>query len=163
MLIRKTALIDTETGDVYADVDDLSPRDSRIASATRSQGRPGFRRLQHLGNRHPGLQRPVYQNRGDREPTIVRTSPTEGRVNARADGEYFSVKKEVVAELIPTLGELASASLGRPDMPRYTGDPSTDYANAALHREALALHDQTRERIRVTSNLIERFAKVVMS
>lgn len=129
--------------------------------------RPDFSKIM----RHPGYERrPVFRpSRGEIRPRppepVAEPPPTAPRPtrNVYADGEYLSVRKEVFASLIPMGGELWAAFLGRPGLPKPSGDPNVDFANAALHRDALALHDQNRDRIRALTGLAERVVRLMMS
>lgn len=77
--------------------------------------------------------------------------------------EYLAIRKDTLASVVPLIGELCAAYLGRPDLPLPSGDPETDFTNHALHRDALALHDQNRDRIRALSVLAERAAKLILA
>lgn len=80
-----------------------------------------------------------------------------------SDGEYLAIKKEALVDLISIAGDAWASFLARPDIPQATGDVKIDMENASLHRDALALHDQNRDRIRVLSGLAERAARLLFS
>jgi len=113
-----------------------------------------------------GLARPRSPGFGRPAPRGPVTRPDTGHrpvtVHPTESGEFVSVRKSDVVGLIPLGGELWAASLGRPDMPQATGDDVTDRTNAAMHRDALALHDQNRDRIRALAGLVERAAMLLL-
>lgn len=122
----------------------------------------GFSVLRAPVRRPPVVREPSHS--GTLQPRPPQSSPAgHGGPNVQANGEFVSVRKEAIAGLIPLAGEFAASYLGRPAMPQPSGDPNIDFANAALHRDALALHGQNRDRIRVLSNLAERAVKLMMS
>lgn len=118
----------------------------------RRRGRPG-RRGSPRPRPRPGSPRPRPRLGG-----IV----TRPRRPEPADDGYFRLKKEALIEVIPLAGKLWSSFLGQPDMPPPTGDDITDRGNAALHRDALAKHQQAQHRIEALSEIAARALDMVM-
>ena len=154
-----------EVMDVMYDEDGNSDplRDAQRRSSYYGPVGRSFAILQNRSERRPA-QRP--QLAGGRPATtasapVAASAPSTAP--ARDDGEYVAIRKEAVASLLPIIGELCAAYLGRPDMPRPTGDHNTDFTNEALHRDALASHSQQRDRIRAIAGLAERAAKLMLS
>jgi hypothetical protein len=75
-------------------------------------------------------------------------------------GEYVTIKKSAIAEIIPGLGRLWAAFLGMPQAPLAVGEDKTDRDNAAMHREALARHQQNQTRILALTDLASRAVKL---
>ena len=86
-----------------------------------------------------------------RAPVVVRERPT-----VTQDGQYLSVKKSAVGELIPAAGKVWASFLGTPDAPQATGNDIVDRDNASAHREALAKHQQNQVRILALTELASR-------
>jgi len=97
--------------------------------------------------------RPVYSS-----PVVVR-HPMQSPA-AQPSGEYLSIRKAAVAEIIPTAGMLWAAFLGMPGRPIATGDNKIDHDNQTMHAEALARHHQSQERIKAVSDLAGRMIKL---
>jgi len=90
------------------------------------------------------------------EPAIVR------RAEQPVHSEYFSLKKSALVEMVPLAGQVWASFLGRPQMPAAVGDDIADRENAALHRDALARHQQMQHRIVALSDLAARALDMVL-
>jgi hypothetical protein len=75
-------------------------------------------------------------------------------------GDFVTVKKSALTELIPAVGKVWASFLGRPEPPTAVGDDVVDRDNAAAHRDALARHQQNQTRILALSDLAERALKL---
>ena len=111
------------------------------------------------GRRSSGGGAPAVRPPNTYQPAPHQAGP---RSSAQIDSEHVSIRKDAVLDLVSVGGELCAAFLGRPDMPKYVGDPSADFTNATLHRDALARHEQNRERIRAVTGLVERAARILL-
>jgi len=138
------------------------PRERR-ADRRRSPGRP--RPRPYSGHPHDSGRR--LQPRGRalvvREPRPTRQpmmAPPPGM--SPQSGEYFAIKKSTLAELAPAVGQICASFLGRPEAPRAVGDAVIDRDNAAMHRDALAAHQQNQTRILALSDLAARAAKLFL-
>ena len=78
------------------------------------------------------------------------------------DGEFFAIKKSVLAELIPAAGQVWASLLAPPEPPQAIGNHVIDRDNAAMHRQALAMHGQNQTRILALTNLAARAAKLFL-
>ena len=76
---------------------------------------------------------------------------------------YFAIKKDALAEIIPSLGQVWASFLGRPELPKAVGNDTIDRDNAALHRDALAHHQQNQTRILALTDLAARAVKLFAS
>ena len=170
MLRYENTYHDPETGDeidIFTD-DGLgvrNARDHRSSSGGQRQPPPSRReiavRRRPLVPRAPGGYRPAPPPAVSAAPVAP---PSPAAVpNVHSDGNYVSVKKDALLGLISLGGEFWASYLGRPDMPQPTGHTDTDLVNASLHRDALALHTQNRDRIRALTGLAERAAKLLLS
>ena len=144
---------DPDTGEVIEVMvpddgdDDFEYRNARVIdNRSRSRGR---RRPPRPPRPQPRPHRPVPAPRP--VPVIARPRPTQMQ-----DGEYFTVKKSAVAEVIPAVGMVWASFLGTPTAPKATGDDITDRDNATAHREALAQHQQNQTRILALTELAGR-------
>jgi len=101
-----------------------------------------------------GVPTPRSRGQGDRQSTraIVVRQPDAAPVS----DDYFRLKKDAIVEIVPLVGKVWSSFLGRPDMPTPTGDHIVDRENAALHRDALAQHQQAQHRIEALSQIAGR-------
>ena len=86
-----------------------------------------------------------------RTPVVVRERPSVAR-----DGQYFSIKKSAIGELIPAAGKVWASFLGTPVGPQATGNDIVDRDNATVHRDALAKHQQNQVRILALTELASR-------
>ncbi len=155
--------IDPETGNLVdvmvdgndADYRNAGPRDhrggNRPPSSTSMPNRPGPR------PHRPGGSRPTRPR-----PTRPRpTRPYPDHANSITDsGEYVTIPKSLIAELIPATGQVWASFLGLPDAPQATGNDVIDRDNATMHRDALAMHQQNQTRILSLSNLASRLVKL---
>lgn len=106
--------------------------------------------------RRPGGQRPVVRPRPTRP-----MPPHAGLPGPIAEtDEYYSIRKSAIAELVPAAGQLWASFLARPDAPQATGNDLIDRDNAAMHRDALALHQQNQTRILALTDLASRLVKL---
>jgi hypothetical protein len=78
-------------------------------------------------------------------------------------GQYIAIKKSALAEIIPSVGHLWAAFLGMPAAPQAVGEDKVDRDNAALHRDALAKHQQNQTRILALTDLASRAVKLFAS
>ena len=106
---------------------------------------------------------PGARERETAQPRPRATAAERPVRNVSNDGEYLSIKKDALVGLISIIGDGWASVLARPDIPQPTGDPKIDFTNSALHRDALALHDQNRDRIRAVASLAERAARLLLS
>ena len=113
------------------------------------------------GRPHGGALRPRSGSGGGvvRDPRRPMPRPVPGQVD---DGDYISIRKGAIAEIVPALGQLAASFLGRPDAPRAVGDDVSDRNNASKHRAALAEHQQNQTRILALTDLGARVLKLVL-
>jgi hypothetical protein len=100
--------------------------------------------------RDPGLPQTVPQR-----PPVRPTRPI-----GFEHGEYLTIKKSAIGEILPSLGHLWAAFLGIPQAPQAVGEDKTDRDNAALHRDALARHQQNQVRILALTDLASRAVKL---
>jgi hypothetical protein len=89
--------------------------------------------------------------------------PTSARPIGFEHGEYLTIKKSAIAEILPSLGHLWAAFLGMPQAPQAVGEDKTDRDNAAMHRDALARHQQNQTRILALTDLASRAVKLFAS
>jgi hypothetical protein len=75
-------------------------------------------------------------------------------------GNYLAIKKSAIVEILPSLGHLWAAFLGMPQAPQAVGEDKIDRDNAAMHREALARHQQNQTRILALTDLASRAVKL---
>ena len=162
---------DQETGDeleLHFDPDGHNPN-VRNAPRDHRPGSPGGSKsfMPTHGAGFSLVRNPPPRTPATRDPEKTHhpraTDPGRPARNVTSDGEYLAIKKEALVDLISIAGDAYASFLARPDVPRATGDNKTDFDNAALHRDALALHDQNRDRIRTISGLVERTARLLLS
>ena len=113
--------------------------------------------------RKPDARTPATRNPepAPRSPRV--TDQARPMANVADNGEYLAIRKDALIDLISIGGDAWASWLTRPDFPQATGDAKTDFDNASLHRDALALHDQNRDRVRTVSSLLERMARLLLS
>ena len=158
--------------DEYPEVEENIPvifRNARRDHRGRAPGRggPPARRP-----RPGGFNRPAPRPRWPQSPMVVRDPgprrpyrPVPGHGPApdtMMQGEYLSIKKSTLAELVPAAGQLWASFLARPEMPQASGNDIIDRDNASMHREALAMHQQNQTRILALTDLAARVAKLIL-
>lgn len=94
-----------------------------------------------------------YYAYGHMPPQIFARPPAQP---AHPGPGYLSVRKADLLELVPAIGQIWASVLRLPDKPQATGDDVIDRNNAALHREALAHHQQSQTRILALTDLAYR-------
>ena len=151
---------DPETGDLIdvidADDDDdddddelRNARPRRRSPRSRGRGRSRGRRYSRPSRRYTPPRRSQAPARTEsRAPAVVREQAPKG--------EYFSVKKGAIAEIMPAVGKVWASFLGTPNMPRATGNDIADRDNASAHRDSLAKHQQNQTRILALTELAGR-------
>lgn len=148
---------DAETGDILefrnATRDHRTNRQESSTTAPRTAGSNRTRAVLTRTHRGGVPSKSRYTNPRQPQPS--------GTVNT--SGEYLAIKKDVIGDLLPMAGKIWAALLGQPGRPEYTGDPRSDFTNAALHREALAQHEQSQLRIMTVSDVAGRVLKLLMS
>ena len=77
-------------------------------------------------------------------------------------GDYLAIRKSTLVELISPAGQVLASYLGRPEAPMAVGDDLVDRNNAALHRDALAAHQQNQARITALTDLATRALNLLM-
>lgn len=168
MLYHSHSYQDPDTGEIIDVIVDDEPeyrnagRDHR-ADVPRSTAPP-----RHPG--HPGnpASPPRHGSTGIPARVIVRNPgpparPLPGQGPAGYDaGEYLAIKKSALADVIPAVGLVWASFLGRPAMPQAVGDDVIDRDNAALHRDALAKHQQNLTRIEALTDLAARAARLLL-
>jgi len=170
-MLYSHSYIDPETGEsVDVMIDDSEAEAYRNAGPRehRGTGRPSrgpFGGHQHGG----GLTRPAPRPRDPANTTVIArprppvvARPTIGQSMAHDDGEYFAIKKSAIAELLPAVGQIWASFLAPPAPPAAVGNDIVDRDNAAMHRQALAMHDQNQTRILALTNLAARAAKLFL-
>jgi len=154
-------LIDPHTGVEYEVHEDDSQWDADSVRngplGGRGRPRPGRRPTR------PGQGGPLAPRTTTITPVGRPSSGGHRPTSAQQSADHISIRKDDMVSLIGMGGELLAAFYGRPAMPQVVGDDVTDRTNAALHRDALALHDQNRDRIRALTGLAERAAKMMLS
>ncbi len=162
---------DPDTGelfDVVEDDDDIDYRNAR--RKVRLGDRGGFGRSKRSLQRHGGhrLDRSPGGLMGGHRPGSYRDRPgffphgpgmPMGPI-VPPEGQYLSIKKSSVAELLPGVGKVLASFLGRPQPPQAVGDDKVDRDNATLHRDALAKHEQNQARILALTDLAARAVKL---
>lgn len=164
MLYHSHSYQDPDTGEIVDVIVDDEPeyrnagRDHR-ADVPRSTAPP--RHPGHPGNLAP---RPQHGSTGIPARVIVRNParPLPGQGPGYNAGEYFAIKKSAIADVIPAVGQVWASFLGRPAMPQAVGDDVIDRNNAALHRDALAKHQQNQTRITALTDLAARAARLLL-
>ena len=73
---------------------------------------------------------------------------------------HVVIEKRAIAEMVPAVGQLWASFLGRPEMPEATGNDIIDRNNAAMHRDSLAMHQQSQTRILALTDLASRVIKL---
>jgi hypothetical protein len=96
-------------------------------------------------------------------PRVPARPTTPARPIGFEHGEYLTIKKSAIAEILPSLGHLWAAFLGMPQAPQAVGEDKTDRDNAAMHRDALARHQQNQTRILALTDLASRAVKLFAS
>jgi hypothetical protein len=82
-------------------------------------------------------------------------------VPVRTGDDELVVSKGAIAELIPAIGQVWASFLGLPEQPKATGSDVIDRNNAAMHRDALARHQQSQTRILALTMVAERLVGVL--
>lgn len=77
-------------------------------------------------------------------------------------GEFFAIRKTVLADLLSAAGPIWASFLMAPEPPKAVGDDVVDRDNASMHRQALAQHDQNQTRILALTDLAARVAKLFL-
>lgn len=161
---------DREIGD-YVDVHDDDEHDVDYRNAgpnflPHRRGR-GFRRLISRRGERPGniAIRPRPDNPPrlpGRRPVVVREPEVaEPLVPSAPDLDgHIVVNKTALANLVPAAGQVWASFLIPPDAPKATGDDIVDRDNAAMHRQALAAHQQNQTRILALTDLAARAVKL---
>ncbi len=93
-------------------------------------------------------------------PVVVRPHPTADHAMMTDGGDYLSIKKSAIAQLIPIGGQIWASFLARPAPPLAVGNDIVDRDNATLHRDALAMHQQNQTRLLALSDLASRLVKL---
>ena len=94
---------------------------------------------------------------------ITRPTRPDSQANGgQPDPGVLAIKKSALLDLIPVGGAAWACMLERPDKPVVVGNDVIDHENAAMHRDALAAHQQNMMRIRVISELAARAIKVLV-
>lgn len=167
---------DPDTGDVV-DVydDDDGAEDYRNARPRHRRGRGFSGFAERARPRRPfphqhggGIVRPAPRPRDPAGPMVVRpreprpTRPAPAQGVIQDGGEFYTIKKSVIAELLPAAGQVWASLLAPPEPPQAIGNDIVDRDNAAMHRQALAMHDQNQTRILALTNLASRVAKLFL-
>lgn len=167
---------DPETGEVfdYEPEPDSSYRNAGGVRDHRPGGGGGGRpyQQQNLPSRpNAGAPPPRAQSHGHQSGGVIR-HPTHSRpVHSRprathpaaaydGNGDYMTIRKSAIIELLPIAGQLWASFLGRPDVPQAVGNDVIDRDNASMHRDALAMHQQNQTRILSLSDLASRVVKI---
>jgi len=149
---------DPLTGDIVdVHVDDdyrNGPHDHRAGGVRTVLHRPRLDFSRPPGN--SGVVPPRIHDRGE----VVRYHGNAPQSHPGQSGEYLAIPKTALVELIPTLGQVWASFLGRPGMPQAVGDDVIDRDNAAMHRDALAMHQQNQTRIQALTDLAARAARL---
>lgn len=150
-----------ETGEVFElitepDYRNAGPRDHRGSGS-----RPAIRRI---GHRPPSSMGGIRPRSSDR-PDIVRHPGDDDRsvpAHRSQSGEYVSIRKSALAEIIPSIGQVWASFLVRPEPPQAVGDDVIDRDNAAMHRDALAQHQQNMTRALALTKLAARTVQLLL-
>jgi hypothetical protein len=150
-------------------VDVLMPDDD--AGYYRNAQVNDHRRPPHHGGSSPGVVPPrtrsVPPSAGHAmpvasRPVVVRSPGARPVVHAYPQQEPLgTINATTIAKLAPIVGQLCAAFLGRPNPPEIVGSDRIDRENAALHRDALAAHQQNQARILALSDLVGRGIEIV--
>jgi hypothetical protein len=149
-----------ETGEVFELI--TEPEYRNAGRDHRGSGsRPGIRPLGHRPPPNMGGIRPRSSDR----PDIVRHSGDGGRsvpTRPSQSGEYVTIRKSALAEIIPSIGQVWASFLVRPETPQAVGDDVIDRDNAAMHRDALAQHQQNMTRALALTKLAARAVRLLL-
>lgn len=152
---------DPHTGDIVdVMVDDEyrnGPRDHRGGGGRTILHRP--RREFTPPPAQGGIVPPRIRERGE----VVRHHGSAPQPHPGQTGDYLAIPKAALVEIIPTLGQVWASFLGRPDMPQAVGDDVIDRDNAAMHRDALAMHQQNQTRIQALTDLAARAVRLLVA
>jgi hypothetical protein len=108
-----------------------------------------------------GLPRPrrprhiVIQDRGSRDPVIVREAPAE-RVMAPLPFERRLFGNFTTSEVVESLAEVVSAFQSLPVSPVATGKLEVDVENLTLFHAAVAAHFKRVEQLRTIGSLLAK-------
>ena len=163
--------------DVMVDGDEpeqrnAGPRDHRGGDPRAHGSAPPWRHPGHPGvTFHPRPPHGQQQGTGIPSRVIVRGEGTQpGRTvpaHPADSGDYFVIRKDAIAEAItfigPAIGQVWASFLGQPEPPQAVGDDVIDRDNAAMHRDALAKHQQNLTRILALTDLAARAARLLFT
>ena len=107
----------------------------------------------------PGTPRPRQPNRPVLRPRPRRPVPVQAEPVTQSSA-HVVIEKQALAEMVPAVGQLWASFLGRPEKPDAIGNDIIDRNNAAMHRDALAMHQQNQTRILALTDLASRVIKL---
>ena len=151
-----------ETGEVFELITEPDYRNAGNRDHRGSGSRPAIRRIGHRPPPNMGGIRPRSSDR----PDIVRHSGDDARPlpapRGQSSGEYVTIRKSALAEIIPRIGQVWASFLVRPEPPQAVGDDIIDRDNAAMHRDALAQHQQNQTRALALTQLAARAVRLLL-